>query len=191
MIVLFLLLLLLAPAWSFAQDTEEPSLAEVARQERERRASMEQPARTITNANLKDVKGNVSDSTAPSSVGTEAENDEGESQKSENGKRDLAEWEALFSQATRKLEAAINRDRVLEQWMTALHNRWILVNPDKTVKNLGEEFARQLQEIPPMFESNRKDIEAARKSLQELQRKARREGLFPGTIRRLARLTLS
>ena len=71
MFILFLLLLLLAPAWSFAQDAEEPSLAEVARRERERRASMEQPARIITNANLKDVKGKVSDSTAPSSVGTE------------------------------------------------------------------------------------------------------------------------
>ena len=76
MIVLFLLLLLLTPAWSFAQDAEEPSLAEVARRERERRASMKQPARIITNANLKGIKG-VSNGTAPSSVETEGENDEG------------------------------------------------------------------------------------------------------------------
>ncbi len=164
MIVLFLLLLLLAPACSFAQDTEEPSLAEVARQERERRASMEQPAWTITNANLKDVKGNVSDSTAPSSVVTEAENDEGESQKSENGKRDLAE-------ATRSLKAAINRDQELKQKMAELQYGLVRVNPDESGKTLGHERLRQLQETQQMLESNRKDIEAARKSLQELQRK--------------------
>ena len=164
MIVLFLLLLLLIPAWTFAQDAEEPSLAEVARRERERRASMEQPAQIITNATLKDFKGKVSDSTAPSSVGTEGESDEGESQKSENGKRELAE-------ATRRLETVINRDRVLKQKMVELNYGLVRVNPDSTGKTLGQERSRQLQETQQMLESNRKDIEAARKSLQKLQRK--------------------
>ncbi len=163
MIVLFLLLLLLTPAWSFAQDAEEPSLAEVARRERERRASMEQPALTITNANLKVVKG-VSNSTAPSSVGTEGENDEGESQKSENGKRDIAE-------ATARLKAAIKRDQVLKQKMAKLNYGLVDVNPDETGKSLGQERTRQLQETLQMLESNRKEIEAARKSLQKLQSK--------------------
>ncbi len=187
MIVLFLLLLLLTPAWSFAQDSEEPSLAEVARRERERRASMEQPAQIITNINLRDVKGKVSNGTAPSSVGSEGENDNGESQKSENGKRDLAEWEALFSEATRRLESSINRDRALEQRMTEVNRGVVRVNPDETGKSLEQEWSRQAQETKQMFESNRKDIEAARKYLQKLQRKARQEGLPPGTIRRLAR----
>jgi hypothetical protein len=163
MIVLFLLLLLLTPAWSFAQDAKEPSLAEVARQERERRASMEQPARTITNANLKVVKGG-SNGTAPSSVGTAGENDEGESQKSEDGKRDLGE-------ATGRLEAAINRDQVLKQKMTELNYGVVDVNPDETGKTLGQERTRQLQETQQMLESNRKEIEAARKSLQEQKSK--------------------
>ena len=57
MIVLVLLLLLLTPAWSLAQDAEEPSLAEIARRERERRAGLEQPAQIITNANLKNIQG--------------------------------------------------------------------------------------------------------------------------------------
>ena len=163
MIFLFLLLLLLTPAWSFAQDAEEPSLAEVARRERERRASMEQPALTITNANLKVVKG-VSNSTSPSSVGTEGENDEGESQKSGNGKRDLAE-------ATARLKAAINRDQVLKQKMAELNSGLVYVNPDETGRTLGQERTRQLQETLQMLESNRKEVEAARKSLQKLQSK--------------------
>ncbi len=164
MIVLFLLLLLLTPAWSFAQDAEEPSLAEVARRERERRASMEQPALTITNANLKVVKG-VSNGTAPSSVGTEGENDEGESQKSENGKGAIAE-------ATARLMAAIKLDQVLKQKMAKLNYGLVDVNPDETaVKSLGQERIRQLQETQQMLASNRKEIEAARKSLQKLQSK--------------------
>ena len=166
MFVLFLLLLLLIPAWSFAQDAEEPSLAEVARRERERRASVEQPAQTITNANLKVVKGKVSDGTAPSSVGTEAENDEGESQKSENGKRELA-------QATQRLEAVVNRERVLKRKMAELSSGLVYVNPDETGRTLGQERSRQLQETQQMLESNRKKIEAARKSLQKLQRKGK------------------
>ena len=182
MIILFLLLLLLTPAWSFAQDAEEPSLAEVARRERERRASMEEPARTITNANLKDVRGKVSDSTAPSSVGTE-----GESRKSENGKRDLAEWEALVREATRRLEAAINRGQVLEQRVAELSNGLVRVNPAETGKTLEQEWSQQIKGTQQMLEGNRKDIEAARKSLQEIQRKAKLAGLLPGTIRKIAR----
>ncbi len=187
MFILFLLLLLLIPAWSFAQDAEEPSLAEVARRERERRASMKQPAQIITNANLKDIQGMVSDSTAPSSAGTEGENDEGESPRSENGKRDLAEWEALFSEATRNLETAINRDQVLEQRMNELNSGLVRVNPDETGNTLEQEWSQQSQEIPQMLESNRKDLEAARKSLLDLQRKARLEGLTQRTIRTLSR----
>ena len=50
MIALILLVLILSPAWSLAQETEEPSLAEVARRERERRANMKEEVRVITEA---------------------------------------------------------------------------------------------------------------------------------------------
>ena len=187
MIVLVLLVLLLTPAWSLAQDSEEPSLAEIARRERERRAGMEQPAQIITNANLKDIQGMVSGSTAPSSAGTEGENDEGESSSSENGKRDLAEWEALFNDATRNLQAAINQNLVLEQRMTELNDGVVRVNPYATGTTLEQEWSQQVQNVPQMLESNRKDLEAARKTLLDLQRKARLEGLLPRTIRQLSR----
>ncbi len=187
MIVLFLLLLLLTPAWSLAQDAEAPSLAEIARRERERRAGLEQPAQIITNANLKNIRGTVSDSTAPSSAGTEGENAEGASPGSENSERELAEWEALFNEATRTLQAAVSRDRVLEQRMTELNSGVVRVNPYEAGTTLEREWSQQVQDVPQMFESNRKDLETARKSLLDLQRKARLEGLLPRTIRRLSR----
>ncbi len=187
MIVLFLLVLLLTPAWSLAQDAEEPSLAEIARRERERRAGLDQPVQIITNANLKNIQGMVSGSTAPSSAGTEGENDQGESPRSENGKRDLAEWEALFNEATRNLQAAVSRDRVLEQRMTELNDGVVRVNPYETGTTLEREWSQQVQDVPQMLESNRKDLEAANKTLLDLQRKARLEGVLPRTIRRLSR----
>ncbi len=95
---------------------------------------------------------------------TEGENDEGESQKSENGKRDIAE-------ATARLKAAIKRNQVLKQKMAKLNYGLVDVNPDETGKSLGQERTRQLQETLQMLESNRKEIEAARKSLQKLQSK--------------------
>jgi len=45
-------------------------------------------------------------------------------------------------------------------------------------------------QLRKMFESKWKDLEAPRKSLLDLQRKARLEGLPPGTIRRLSRLVV-
>lgn len=69
---LLLLLLLFAPGWSFPQESteskteskkkeqQEPSLAELARRERERRAQRKQKLPVITNATIGNLRGRVS-----------------------------------------------------------------------------------------------------------------------------------
>jgi len=73
-----LVLLLFVPISTFAQtSTEEsqekqkkPSLAEIARQARERRTNSEKEPPVITNATLKNMKGSISTSEAPPDRGT-------------------------------------------------------------------------------------------------------------------------
>ena len=177
MIPLILLVLLLTPAWSFAQETEEPSLAEVARKERERRASMSKPVRIITNANIKSIKGLVSGSTAPTPVAAEGEEGEGESG-SENGERDLAAWQALFGEATLKLKTAVNRGRVLELKMNNLQNAWLRENDGVTQARIQQ----QLQETQQVIQDNQQEVQTARQALQALQGEAQLGGLLPGTL---------
>jgi hypothetical protein len=147
--LLLLIVLFMTPAWGFTQDSEEsekkePSLADLAHKERERRAKLDQPAEVITNATLKDVKGVVSSSTSSSSSPTENQ-DEEDFEPARDGKRDIVEWENLFGEARQRLVSAIDRGESLEQRLTELSAGWVRVNPDATDTTLEEEFAEQTE----------------------------------------------
>ena len=60
MIAIILLLLFIAPAWSLAQESEEISLVEAARRERERRASITVEVKVLTNRDVEEMEGLVS-----------------------------------------------------------------------------------------------------------------------------------
>ena len=190
MIRLFLLIVLfMTPTWSLAQDSEEsqekePSLADLARKERERRAKMDQPAKVITNATLKDVKGVVSSSTSSSSSRTPDQEEE-DSGPVEDRKRDPVEWENLFGEARQRLVSAIDRGELIEERLTELSVGWVRVNPDTTDRTLEEEFAEQTARYEQDLEDNKQAIQAARDAIQTLEKEARLEGVLPGTIRQL------
>ena len=173
MIAFILLVLLLTPAWSLAQDAEEPSLAEVARKERERRASMEQDVLVITNAYVETVEGLVS-----MSVGVpEAEEAEEEEQAESKGD----DWETRFAEVRLDLARAVNRGLVLEQKMRYLRNAWLREDDGSTQGR----FQKQLQETQQLIGQNQRETQATRAAFNALQKEARQEGLFPGTIREL------
>jgi len=179
---LVLMLLFLTPVWSLAQESEEtekkePSLAEIARKERQRRAQINQPVKVITNATLKDVKGLVR-SGAESSSSKTATQDNGDSEPSEDRKKDAMEWENLFGGARERLVSAINQGEQLEQRMTELSAGWVRVSAGDTDSTLEEEFNRQNQQIGQELE-----IQAARDAIETMDREARLEGVLPGTIR--------
>ncbi len=186
---LVLMLLFMTPVWSLAQESEEteekePSLADIARKERERRAKIDKPVKVITNANLKDIKGVVSSSTASSSSRS-ANPDEGDPEPSEDRKKDAMEWENLFGGARERLVSAINQGEQLELRMTELSAGWVRVSAGDTDSTLEEEFNRQTQQIGQELEDNKQEIQAARDAIEALEREARLEGVLPGTIRQL------
>lgn len=168
------LFLFLAPVWSLPQEEPQPSLVEVARRERERRAALPEPALIITNANLREVRGRVS--TAGKSAPAPPPEGPGET---ETGDSD--NWQSLFEEARLNLKLAEDRGRVLQLKMTDLHNSW-LSSSDGTTQARRRQ---QLQENQQKVEANQKEIQAAREALQRIQREGKAKGASPGEMRRL------
>ncbi len=172
MIAIILLLLFIAPAWSLAQESEELSLFEVARRERERRASITVEVKILTNRDVEEMTGLVSTAIAPEPVAAEA---------GEEGEAEENSWEALFDEAKLDLQTAENRFLLLQIQMVYLRDQWLREDDGVTQQKVRV----QLQDTQRELEINRQEIEAARAAYEELQKKAETEGLFPGEIRDL------
>ncbi|MCH8017246.1 MAG: hypothetical protein IH917_11550 [Acidobacteria bacterium] len=169
MIAIILLLLFIAPAWSLAQETEEISLVEAARRERERRASITVEVKILTNRDVEEMEGLVSTAIAPETsaeVSDEAESDD---------------WGELFDTARLDLQTAENRLRVLQLQMVYLRDQWLKQSDGVTQQKIQV----QLQETQKGLEISRQEIEAAGAAYQELQEKAAAAGLLPGELRDL------
>ena len=185
MIRVMLLVLLLVPAWSFAQEnkeTKEPSLAELARQERERRAQLEEIL-IITNANLKRVGGGfVSIAAGPAAETAATEGEEGaeaeaEENNSEKAETDPAVWEGRFGETRLNLKNAVNRDLVLQLKMNDLRNQYLSGSGTSQAR-----IQQQLLETQQEIEKNAKDVQSARQAMDALQDEAQKEGIPNDTI---------
>ena len=178
MIRAMFLVLLLVPAWSFAQEnkeTKEPSLVELARQERERRAQLEEIL-IITNANLKRVGGGfVSTAAGPEPKTAVTEGEEGteaEENSSEKVETDPAVWEGRFGEARLDLKNAVNRDLVLQLKMNDLRNQYLSGSSTNQSR-----IQQQLLETQQAIEKNAKDVRSARQAMDALQGEAQKEGI--------------
>ncbi len=107
MTAIILLLLFFAPAWSLAQETEELSLVEAARRERERRASITVEVKILTNKDVEEMEGLVSTAIAPEPAAEAGEKAEAEE----------SSWRELFDEARLDLQTAENRVQVLQLQM--------------------------------------------------------------------------
>ncbi len=180
MIRVMLLVLFLVPAWSFSQEnkeTKEPSLAELARQERERRAQLKEVL-VITNANLKRVGGGfVSTAAGPGAETAATEGEEGaeaeaEENNSEKVETDPAVWEGRFGEARLNLKNAVNRDLVLQLKMNDLRNQYLSGSSTNQART-----QQQLLETQQEIEKNAQDVRSARQAMDALQEEAQKEGI--------------
>jgi hypothetical protein len=171
MIPIILLLLLLSPAWSLAQATEELSLVEAARRERERRASITEEVKILTNRDIEEMEGFVSTATASEPAAEASEEVESEEMS----------LELSFEKARNDLQSAENRDRLLQLQMKYLRDQW-LGNSDGVTQ---QKIQSQLQETQQELEISRQEVEAARATYQALQNKAKADGILPGELRLL------
>ena len=171
MIPIFLLLLLISPAWSLAQETEELSLVEAARRERDRRASITEEVKILTNRDIEEMEGFVSTATASEPAAEASEEVESEEMS----------LELSFEKARTDLQSAENRDRILQLQMKFLRDEW-LRNSDGVTQ---QKIQSQLQETQKELGISRQEVEAARAAYQALQNKAKADGILPGELRLL------
>ncbi len=176
MIRVVLLVLLLVPAWSFAQEngeTKEPSLAELARKERERRSHLKEVP-LITNANLKRLGGGfVSTAAGPEAEATEGEEGaETAENSSEKAETDAAVWEERFGERRLDLKNAVNRDLVLQLKMNDLRNQYLSGSGTNQAR-----IQQQLLETQQEIEKNSMSVQSARQAMDALQGEAQKEGL--------------
>ena len=171
MLPIILLLLFISPVWSLAQETEELSLVEAARRERERRASITEEVKILTNRDIEEMEGLVSTATASEPAAKASEEVESEEMS----------LEASFDKARNDLQSAENRDRLLQLQMKYLRDQW-LGNSDGVTQ---QKVQAQLQETQKELEISRQELEAARAAYQDLQNKAKADGVLPGELRLL------
>ncbi len=187
MIVLLLLVLLLVPAWSMAQGSEESkelSLAELARSERERRAQMK-AIPILTNSDLRKARGLVSSSVEPESEVSEGrEEAEASSEAEENpasAKTDPSVWESRFGEARLNLKNAVNRDLVLQLKMNELRNSYLRQDNGVTQARIQQQLLQTQQEI----ERNSQAVRDSRSAVDTLRSEAKADGVSAGTVQGL------
>ena len=160
MILRILLAVLLTPAWSAAQDsgtTSQPSLAELARRERERRAKQTETAQVITNATIKGMRGLVSTSGAPPAAEAPAEAAEAAEETGESASTpevNSEEWSGKFDEARLNLKNAVNRSMVVQLKMNDLRNSYFREN-DGAKKG---QIQRDLQDTQKEMDGSRQEV---------------------------------
>ncbi len=171
MIPIILLLLFISPAWSLAQETEELSLVEAARRERELRSGFTEEVKILTNKDIAEMEGIFSTATASEPAAEASEEVESEEMS----------LDASFEKARNDLQSAENRDRILQLQMKYLRDQW-LGNSDGVTQ---QKIQAQLQETQKELEISRQELEAARAAYQALQDQAKADGVLPGELRLL------
>ena len=187
MIVLLLLVLLLVPAWSMAQgseETKEPSLAELARSERERRAQLK-AIPILTNSDLRKARGFVSTSVDPESEVAEVEEEAEASSEAEetpaSTETDPAVWESKFGEARLNLKNAVNRDLVLQLKMNELRNSYLRQDNGVTQARIQQQLLETQQEI----ERNSQAVRESRSAVDTLRNEAQADGVSTETLQSL------
>ncbi|MFB3905922.1 MAG: hypothetical protein ACE15E_20945 [Acidobacteriota bacterium] len=181
---LFLLAILLLSGWGMAQSNE-PSLAELSRQARERKAKTQKPARLITNADLKNFQNapvsmsKAAEQTKPAdeTKATEEKAPPGTSEADAYAKL-LAEWKPKFQSAVLDYKNAVNKGQVLQLRLNNMYNSFYAQTDDAARARFGAEVEQTMKEI----ENNKQEVAAAAKAIDVLKLEARAAGVEEGDI---------
>jgi len=169
--------------WGMAQSGE-PSLADLSKQARERKAKTPKPARLITNADLKNFQNApVSMSKAPEAP-QPAEQAKGEVKAPDSPEaaaapgKDLSEWKAKFQAAVMDYKNAINKGLVLQLRMNSMTNSFYAQTDDAA----RARFATEIDQTEKDIAANKDEVVAAEKAIEDLKAEARAAGVEEGDI---------
>lgn len=196
MVRIIVILLLSLPSSLLAQENQpkkEPSLAEIAKQDRERRQETTEPVRLITNENLGGLRSArvvTTESSRPSRGRRQAVKEVPEAADAEGtGTDESAEadpssveyWEPAFKEAVENLKYAANASLVLELRINNFQNVYFREEDGVRRQSLYAEIAKTVEQLI----QSREEEQAARQAVADLQRDAEKAGLKPGEVRDL------
>lgn len=199
---LILGVLLLAPTGLYAQQQQsekpetqseqtkekQPSLVDLAKQQRERRTQSSEAVRVIRNADLRTMGGarvstGIPPKPAEKSPDAAESSETGEETKDvvKEGPEDTQFWANAFREAKTALETAVNQRMVLELRMNNLRNAYLNTSDGTTREQIQSELAQTYTGVGQA----REDEKAAREAIRQLERQASRVGIPPGKVREL------
>ncbi len=180
---LFLLAVLLMSGWGMAQSNE-PSLADLSKQARERKAKIQKPARLITNADLKNFQNapvsmsKAAEETKPADETKAAEGKTPATPEADAAAKLLAEFKAKFQSAVMDYKNAVNKGLVLQLRLNNMTNSFYAQTDDAARVKFGAEIDQTTKEI----ENNKQEIATAEKAIEDLKVEARAAGIEEGDI---------
>jgi len=182
---LFLLAVFLISGWGMAQSSA-PSLADLSKQIRERKAKGYKPAPLITNADLKNFENAPVSVSKAAEEGNHAEETKAPEVKALASREDgayaklLTEWRPKFQMAVIDYKNAVNRGLVLKLRLNYLYNAtYCALEYDVSpAMFLAAEFERSAKEV----ESNKEEVATAERAVEALKVEARAAGLKEGDI---------
>ena len=173
---LFLLACLLMSGWGMAQSSE-PSLADLSKEARERKAKTTKPAKIITNADLRKYQN------APVSVSKSRPSDfepkENGGQTPADAAKADAEKQKLLDEAEQNLRTAamdyknaVNAGLVLQLRMSNLNNAYYAEQQESLRSSYEEQLVRTASEI----ETNKTDVLRTEQALDAARQEAKQAG---------------
>lgn len=182
----FVLCLLVSPVWAQNAPSEPPTLAELARREKERRASIQKEVPLFTNQDLSKLPrarvstGGRSVTKPARAVGEDSTAELAPTADLPEGP-DLEAWHDAFQEATLLYRTAVNKAQILQLKMNNLRNAYFSEQDGATQERIHAEMDRTISELS----SSEAEIDSARQEIENLEREALQAGVPVGDVRRL------
>lgn len=163
-------------------QSQQPTLAEIARKESERRKTVKAPSRVYTNADV--PQSGLLTTAAPAAASGPAEARPAEPPKpSEAAPEEPVKDEAWWRARVTKAREALRQSRILADALQTRVNALTtdFVNRDDPAQR--EVLARQRREAMTELDRVNADIETGQKAVREIEEEARRAGVPPGWLR--------
>jgi hypothetical protein len=181
-----------AVAFPLAAAAQKPPLAEVARQEQERRKEIKTAKKMLTN---KDLPASALHPAAPSSAGAPAAGGAGEAagagtQKPaapgaeapappQGGQKDEAYWRTRITSARENLRRSEAALEAFQSRINALTTDFVNRDDPYQRQKIGEDRQKALEELDRV----RREIEGFKTQISDIEEEARKAGVPPGWLR--------
>jgi hypothetical protein len=160
-----------------AQTQNQPSLADVARKEQERRKTVKTPSKAITKKDLPPSAQNPQPQTAPAPAPAKPE--ESKPQEAKTDEKDETWWKNRINQVREDLRRNEMFAEALQTRINSLSTDFVNRDDPFQRAKIGEDRDKALAELSRV----KAEIVNAKKQIEDIEEEARKAGVPPGWLR--------